>query len=69
MCRAFQNLSRTQINGLITEWIHDERDRDLIRRRLLDGVIYERLAEEFELSVTQVKSICYKAQKRLIDHI
>jgi hypothetical protein len=69
MCRAFQNLSRTQINGLITEWIHDERDRDLIRRRLLDGVIYERLAEEFELSVTQVKSICYKAQRRLIDHI
>ena len=69
MCRVFQNLSRTQINGLITEWIHDERDRDLIRRRLLDGVIYERLAEEFELSVTQVKSICYKAQKRLIDHI
>lgn len=69
MCRVFQNLSRTQINGLITEWIHDERDRDLIRRRLLDGVIYERLAEEFELSVTQVKSICYKAQRRLIDHI
>ena len=69
MCKEFDRLSRTQIDFLINEWIHDQRDRQLVSRRLLDGIIYEKLAEEFDLSVTQVKTICYKSQKRLIEHI
>ena len=69
MCKEFDGLSRTQIDFLINEWIHDQRDRQLVSRRLLDGIIYEKLAEEFDLSVTQVKTICYKSQKKLITHI
>lgn len=69
MCKEFDGLSRTQIDFLINEWIHDQRDRQLVSRRLLDGIIYEKLAEEFDLSVTQVKTICYKSQRKLIEHI
>lgn len=69
MCKEFDGLSRTQIDFLINEWIHDQRDRQLVSRRLLDGIIYERLAEEFDLSVTQVKTICYKSQSKLKEHI
>lgn len=57
--------SRSQLEALIDEWIHSERDRKIIKRRLLDGILYEPLAEEFGLSVRQVKNIVYKQQDRL----
>ena len=69
MCSPFENLPRSQIEYLIHEWIHDQRDRAIVSRRLLDGIIFEKLAEEFDLSVTQVKTICYKAQNKIIEHI
>lgn len=69
MCRPFEDLPRRQIEYLIREWIHDQRDREVVSRRLLDGIIFEKLAEEFDLSVTQVKTICYRAQKKIIEHM
>lgn len=34
-----------------------ERNRAILKRRLIDGVTLERLAEEFGMSVTQIKDI------------
>lgn len=56
------DLSRSELEHLIDEWIFSERDRKILKRRLLDGVCYEPLAEEFELSVRQVKNIVYKGE-------
>lgn len=64
-----QDLSRSQISGLIDEWIFSERDRSILKRRLLDGICYEPLAEEFNLSVRQVKNIVHKSEIRLFTHI
>lgn len=61
------NLSRTTWECLIDDWIFSERDRKILKRRLLDGICFEPLAEEFELSVRQVKAIVYKSQKRLFE--
>lgn len=47
---------------LIDEYIHSERDRAILKRRLIDGITYESLAEEFDLSVTQIKRIIYKGE-------
>ena len=63
------NLSRSQIEKLIDEWIFSERDRKILKRRLLDGITYERLADEFDLSVRQIKNIVYKSERRLFNHI
>lgn len=60
-------LSRTALESLISEWIHSERDRAVIRRRMLDGIKYEPLAEEFDMSVRQIKTIVYKCQRILLD--
>lgn len=54
---------------LIDQWVYSERDRRILKRRLLDGVTYEKLAEEFDLSVRQTKNIVYKLQTRLFSHI
>jgi len=63
------DLSRAEIEYLIDEWIFSERDRMILKRRLLDGICYEPLAEEFNLSVRQVKNIVYKCEDRLFSHI
>lgn len=63
------DLSRSQWEHLIDEWIFNECDRKILKRRLLDGITYERLAEEFDMSVRQVKNITYKQQAKLFAHI
>lgn len=62
-------LSRTQYEEIISEWILSERDRNVTRRRLLDGMTYEQISEEFNLSVSQTKRIVYKSQKKVLDHV
>lgn len=54
-------LSRSQIIYLVDEWILNARDREIVKRKLIDGVTYEALAEEQNLSVQTVKRIVYKA--------
>ena len=65
-------LSRSDIESLIDEWIigrNAQRDRKIIKRRLIDGICFEPLAEEFELSVRQVKNIVYKTESIIFSHI
>lgn len=67
----YQDLSKTGVEYLIDEWVigkYAERDRAIMRRRLIDGVCYEPLAEEFDLSVAQVKRIIYKRQNQIFRH-
>jgi hypothetical protein len=60
-------LTNSEIMALIDEKIHHERNRRILKRRMIDGVCYEPLAEEFELSVVQVKRIVYKAVRVLFE--
>lgn len=63
------DISRSELDKVIDEWIFNERDRRIAKRRLLDGVCYEPLAEEFNLSVRQIKNIVYKTESVIIRHI
>lgn len=63
------DLPRSEYERLIDEWIFSERDRAILKRRLLDGITYERLANEFEMSVRQIKTIVYKSEDRLFSKI
>lgn len=67
--KEMKDLSRSQLEHLIDEWILKERDRKILRRRLLDGICYEPLAEEFDLSVRQVKNIVYKCEDKIFAHV
>ena len=67
-----KDISRSEIEYVIDEWIvgrNAERDRAILKRRLVDGLTYERLAEEFDLSVRQVKNIVYRRQDTLFRHM
>lgn len=64
-CEEMTYYSNSTIEHLIDEYIHSERDRKIMKRRLIDGICFEPLAEEFDLSVSQVKRIVYKQEKLL----
>jgi DNA-directed RNA polymerase specialized sigma24 family protein len=63
------DLSKQQVLALIDAYIFNERNRQIVSRRLIDGVRYEDLAEEYSLSVNQAKAICYKAIEKLLAHV
>lgn len=64
----FGDLSVSQVRYLIDEWIFNERDRNMLKRRLLDGITYEKIAEEFNLSVRQTKNIIYRSEIKIFAH-
>lgn len=57
--------TNSEIARSIDEHIHSERDRAILKRRYIDGICFEPLAEEFNLSVRQIKNIVYKAEKKI----
>ena len=59
----------SDIAAIIDEYIHSERDRAILKRRYIDGVCYEPLAEEFDLSVRQIKNIIYKEEDIIFKHL
>ena len=63
------DLSKQQVLDLIDAYIFNERNRQIVRRRLLDGVLYEDLAEEFSMSVNHIKTVCYEAIAKISAHI
>ena len=67
--KNFPELSRSEMEHLIDEWILNERNRKILKRRLIDHVCFEPLAEEFDLSVRQVKNIVYRSQEKLFFHL
>jgi DNA-directed RNA polymerase specialized sigma24 family protein len=63
------DLSRSEIVNAIDEWILNERDREMLKRRLVDGKTYEALSYEFDLSVRHIKTIIYKGEEKLLTKI
>lgn len=65
---GLQDASRQEIEGLIDSYILHQRNREIMRRKLIDGIRFEPLAEEFDLSVTQVKRIVNKGKQTILSH-
>lgn len=58
--------TNSEIEHAIDEQIHSQRDREILKRRFIDGICYEPLAEEFSLSVAQIKRIVYKNELKIL---
>lgn len=65
--------SRSDLEHAIDEWIilrrHSERNRQILKRYLLDGICFEPLAEEYGMSVRQIQNIVYRTQEILFKHL
>lgn len=65
----WDNITNSEIDHLINEYIHNEMHRKVLHRRLVDGIVYEKLADEMDMSVRAIKNIVYKAEAKLFKHI
>lgn len=63
------DLSNFEIDYLIDQWIRNERDRVILKDRLINGMTFERLAEKYGMSVRQIQNIVYKSMDRLVSKI
>lgn len=64
--------TNSQIESVIDEHINGrnaERNRKILKRRYIDGLTYEKIAEEFELSPRYVKTIIYRNEFRIFKHL
>lgn len=61
-------LSLSEVEHLIDEWIFSVRGRYILKRHLLDGICYEKIAEEVGLSTRYTKDVAAKAMKVIKTH-
>lgn len=65
MKNKFEHISNSHLSALIDEWIKSERNRKLMKRRLIDGITLEKIAEEFDISVTRTRQIIAETENLL----
>jgi DNA-directed RNA polymerase specialized sigma subunit len=63
------NLDRFEWENLIDRWIFDEKDRIILKRKFLDNIALEKIAEEIELSVIQTNRRFKRAKVQLFKRI
>lgn len=70
-----ENITNTQISNAIDEWIHSERDRIILKYKLIDGFTYSQICDklyaehEIILSERQLQNIVYKAESILFKNL
>ena len=55
-----ERYSNYLLRDIIDEFVHSERDRDVLKRKYCDKMTINELAEEFSVSETTIKNIMYK---------
>ena len=63
------NYQNDQVRRIIDQHIHSERDRGILKRNLCDGIGYEALAEEFQMSRSQIARIVPRGAKIVFYHL
>lgn len=58
-----------EISALIDSYIHNARNRQIIKDRLIDGLTYDQLSVKYHLTDRHIKRIVYNAQDILFKHI
>ena len=56
----YVELKNSELAEIIGENIHSERDRQIMRMKLIDGLTYEKIAEIMEMSPRYVRSLVRK---------
>ena len=60
--------SNSRVREIIAEWIHGERDRDIMELRLCHEKTIEEIAERFDMSDRQIRRIVKKLSVIVFSH-
>lgn len=61
-------LSRSEMEVIINEYIWSEQYRAIFKRRIFDDIKYEQLAEEFDMSERHIKRIVFFCKDIVFRH-
>ena len=61
--------SNSQVAHAIDEYIHSDRDREIMKCRLIDGMSIERLAEKFDRTPRAMQTRVAKLQTIVFRHM
>ena len=63
--QSYIALTNSELAELIGEHIHSERDRQILKLKLIDGLTYEKIAEIYEMSPRYIRALVKKQTGRL----
>ena len=66
---SFADISNDVIAAVIDKWVKGERNREIMKRRLIDHITYERIADEFDMSPRYIKTLIYKLEMIVYKHL
>ena len=61
----FENLTNSEIQKLIDEYIHSQRDREILKYKLIDDRTAEWIADKFDMNFRTVQRIIARHKIRL----
>ena len=65
----FEGFTNSRIDEVIEEYIHSARDREIMRRRLIDGETYQEIADSMMISARTVRAVTSKLRGRIFKHL
>lgn len=65
----FSEVSNDDISATIDSWVRGSRNRQIMKDRLIDAMTYERIAEKHNLSVRYVKTLIYRLEMQVFEHL
>ena len=63
--QKYVTLTNSEIAERISENIHSERNRQIMRMKLIDGYTYEKIAETVQMSPRYIRSLVRQLTDRL----
>lgn len=64
--KHYITLTNSELNERISEMIHSERDRKIMRMRLIEGFTIEKIADMQEMSPRQIHAIIKKLSEIIV---
>lgn len=61
-----ENVTNSNLNFCINEYVRLEKHRDMLRDKWFMGLTLEQIAEKYEISDTQTKNIIYNIGDRVL---
>ena len=63
------DLSRSDIEWLIEQYLFVARDREIAKCRWIDGMTFDEISLRFDISVRQAKTIIRNSRERVLSHV
>ena len=72
---SYEDISNSQIDSAISDWIHNELDRRILHKKLIDGKTFSQICDDLYredktvLTERQIQNRLYKAEDTLFKHL